>query len=190
VFERDRNQFVICRGSLRVSLGSLLDRDPASLSFIYGPQGKPSLPDSAVEFNVSHSAGLALFAFSTTGPVGVDVESLDRDVDAEALATRFFSSQEADDLLSVAVEQRREAFFNCWTRKESYIKAVGNGLQCPLDSFSVSLRPGEPAAIRWIEAVDHNSWRIAAFHPAPRYVAALATSYVPALECAFATSAE
>lgn len=189
VFERDRRHFVICRGTLRETLGANLDREPSSVTFVYGPQGKPALPGGELEFNVSHSAGLALFAFSATGPVGVDVESLDREVDAETLAARFFSEQEAHDLLSVPSEQRREAFFNCWTRKESYIKAVGDGLQCPLDSFSVSLRPGEPAAMRWIQRADHNTWRIATLQPARRYVAAIATPYTPVLECAFARDA-
>jgi 4'-phosphopantetheinyl transferase len=174
VFERDRRHFVVCRGSLREALGALLDRDPASVVFAYGPQGKPVLRDGELEFNVSHSAGLALFAFSGNRPVGVDVESLDREVDAEALATRFFSPQEAADLLSVPIEQRREAFFNCWTRKESYIKALGKGLQCPLDSFSVTLGPGQKAAIRRIDGDDPARWEIVAFTPAHGYVAAVA----------------
>lgn len=186
VFERDRHHFVVCRGLLRQTVGRLLDRDPAAIRFVYGPHGKPELRDGELAFNVSHSAGLALFAFSARGLLGVDVESVDRQVKAEELATRFFSRMETDDLLSLPVEQRQEAFLNCWTRKEAYIKAIGNGLHCPLDSFAVTLRPGEPAAMRWMDNGDRSAWSITALRPGPRYIAALATSYVPELECAFA----
>lgn len=174
VFDRDRRRFVVCRGALRESLGRLLGREPASIVFEYGERGKPSLPDANLHFNVSHSAGLALFAFSTTGPIGVDVEHVERSVDAEALATRFFSPDEAQELLTVTPNQRRRAFFNCWTRKESFIKAIGDGLSRPLDSFSVTLRPGDPATMRRIDGDDAAEWQLAAFEPAHGYVAAVA----------------
>ena len=143
VFERDRRHFIVCRGTLRVAVGEYLDMDPSAVRFTYGPLGKPALADDAgLAFNVSHAAGFALLAFARKAPIGVDVESLNRQIDAEQLATRFFSADEANDLLTVPVSQRVEAFFNCWTRKESYIKAIGDGLTVPLDSFSVTFAPG------------------------------------------------
>jgi 4'-phosphopantetheinyl transferase len=175
VFERDRERFVICRGALRAVLGEYLGVAPAAVTFAYADRGKPYLPGRELSFNVTHTKGLALFAFSRTAPIGVDVESLDREVDAESLATRFFSADEARDFLSVPAGQRTEAFFNCWTRKESYIKAIGDGLSCPLHSFSVTLRPGDPAAIRWIDGDDASRWAMAAFQPVDGYVAAVST---------------
>ena len=180
MFERDRRHFIVCRGALRAALGEYLDMDPPAVRFTYGRRGKPDLAeDSGLAFNVSHAAGLALLAFARTGPIGVDVESVNRRIEAEELATRFFSEDEAKDLLTVPLPQRAEAFFNCWTRKESYIKAIGDGLTVPLDSFSVTLVPGQPAAMRWIAGDDAHRWRIAAFAPAPGFVAAVSTSWVP-----------
>lgn len=173
VFERDRRRFAACRGALRVALGEYLGLDPAAVSFAYGRRGKPFLPGRELSFNVSHTDGLALFAFSRTDWIGVDVESLSRQVDAEALAQRFFCPDEVRDLVSVAAHERVEAFFNGWTRKESYIKAIGDGLSCPLDSFSVTLRPGDPAAIRWIDGDDASRWGMAAFKPIEGFVAAV-----------------
>jgi 4'-phosphopantetheinyl transferase len=181
IFDRDRRHYVVCRGALREALGQLLDRDPASLAFTYSERGKPALSDTDLDFNVSHSAGLALFAFSADGPIGVDVEHVQRLVDAEALASRFFSPDETEDLLTVTAAERAQAFFNCWTRKESYIKAIGDGLSCPLDSFSVTLRPGSPAAIRRIDGDDATQWQLATFAPADGYVASVAARQQAAL---------
>jgi 4'-phosphopantetheinyl transferase len=175
VFERDRHRFVVCRGALREALGALIDCEPARLAFRYSHHGKPSLLHGGVQFNVSHSAGLALFAFSKGAAVGVDVESLERHVDSETLAARFFSRDEADDLLMLPPPQRSEAFFNGWTRKESYIKATGDGMSRPLDSFSVTLRPSDPVVIRRIDGSDVREWQLTAFRPAPGFVAACAT---------------
>jgi 4'-phosphopantetheinyl transferase len=175
VFERDRHRFVVCRGALREALGALIDGEPARLAFSYSRHGKPALLHSDVEFNVSHAAGLALFAFSKGTAVGVDVESLERRVDSETLAARFFSRDEANDLLMLPPPQRSEAFFNGWTRKESYIKAIGAGMSRPLDSFSVTLRPADPVVIRRIDGDDAREWQLTAFRPAPGFVAACAT---------------
>ncbi len=173
VFDCDRQRFAICRGALRLALGEYLSVEPSAVSFAYERHGKPYLPGREVSFNVTHTDGLALLAFARTAPIGVDVESLGRQLDAEALATRFFSADEVRDFMSVAPERRTEAFFNGWTRKESYIKAIGDGLSCPLDSFSVTLRPGDRPAIRWIDGDDASRWAMAAFRPVEGYVAAV-----------------
>jgi 4'-phosphopantetheinyl transferase len=161
---------------LRVALGAYLQCDPMSVRFQYGPYGKPSLAsESDVVFNVSHASGLALFAFARRRLLGVDVESLDRAVDAEGLAYRFFAPDEARDVMSVAQHDRAAAFLNCWTRKESFIKALGDGLSRPLDSFSVTVRPDERAVLRRVDGDDPRMWHIEALNPAPGFVAAIAT---------------
>lgn len=181
VFERDYKQFVVCRGALRRVLGAYLGVPAESLVFEYSERGKPSvsMPGApGIEFNVSHAEGLAVFAFSKAGAVGVDVESRARTVDFEALATRFFSPEEAGELMSLPAAERRDGFFNCWTRKEAYIKATGDGLSCPLDSFSVTLRPRENAAMRSVAT--GVPYHLVAFRPAPGYAGAVATRRAPA----------
>lgn len=179
VFERDRRRFVVCRAALRTVLGGYLGCEPEALRFSYGEHGKPALSaarGAEIEFNVAHAADVGVFAFACGTPVGVDVEALDRTVDFEGLASRFFSAGETRQLLSLPAADRRAGFFNCWTRKEAYIKAIGDGLSCPLDSFGVSLTPGAPARLQW---VDHDPreaecWQMTAFYPAAGFVGAVA----------------
>jgi 4'-phosphopantetheinyl transferase len=95
---------------------------------------------NSVQFNMSHSDILALYAFTLDSEVGVDLEKIQAVPDAEQIAKHYFSSEECADFVSVAEEQRLEAFLRCWTRKEAYLKAVGHGLSVPLKSFRVSLR--------------------------------------------------
>jgi 4'-phosphopantetheinyl transferase len=177
VFERDRRRFVAGRSALRQILSGYTGVSPETLAFAYGAKGKPSLdaPVSRLEFNVSHSEACAAIAVSEAGDVGIDLECTTRRVEFEALASRFFSSGEAAELRALPESIRRQAFFNCWTRKEAYIKAIGEGLACPLDSFAVTLRPGAPAAIQWIDGEPADDWRLWAFWPSDHYVGAVAT---------------
>lgn len=173
-FARDRQRFVAARGLLRSLLGKYLRQAPASLEFSYGPYGKPSLlgahAASGLSFNLAHSADLAVYAISRQRNLGVDVEQIKPESSGEDLARRYFSAREVSDLQTLPPEARVEAFFNCWTRKEAYLKATGMGLQTPLDSFSVSLLPGEPA--QFLAGVEAR-WHLAAFHPAEGYAAAV-----------------
>ncbi len=100
--------------------------------------------DERFEFNLSDSEDLAVYAFARGSEIGVDVEILRPMPDALSISESFFSAPERETLRSVPEEQRAEAFFNCWTRKEAYLKAIGEGLSEPLDSFVVTLAPGEP----------------------------------------------
>lgn len=173
-FPKDRRHFIAARGTLRDILARYLHRDPARLQFCYGPEGKPALaPGQApdVRFNLSHSHGLALFAVTRIGEIGIDVERIDADVARERVAERFFSPQEVSALRALPAHLQPVAFFNCWTRKEAYVKARGDGLRLPLDSFDVSLVPGAPAAfLRGAEP----QWSLQALIPAPDYVGAIA----------------
>jgi 4'-phosphopantetheinyl transferase len=179
-FVNDRNRFVVARGLLRELLGRYLQRDPASLAFSYGQHGKPSLSEedasSGICFNVSHSAGLAVYAIARGRNLGIDVEHVRAESAGEGIAERYFSAREVSDLRTLPPDRRIEGFFHCWTRKEAYLKATGMGLQIPLDSFAVSLLPEQRA--RFLEGVDPR-WHLAAYHPAEGYVAAVVYDGAP-----------
>src|SRR5579863_2546846 len=174
VFPRDRNAFIATRGILRELLGRYIHRAAAELEFDYGAQGKPTLrmasSQKSVDFNVSHSHGVALLAFALGRHLGVDVELLRPDFAGEKIAERFFSPQEVAELRSLPPILQDEGFFLCWTRKEAYIKARGEGLQVPLKSFRVSLTPGKPELL---QAADSSRWSLRSLSPAPRYVGAV-----------------
>jgi 4'-phosphopantetheinyl transferase len=150
-FARDRQRFVASRAVLRTILAGYLAADPSSLSFSYSKKEKPSLGPahaaSGVMFNISHSGEIALFAFTRRREIGVDVEQLRSDFELEAIARRFFSVHEQNQLNDLPAQERADAFFRCWTRKEAYIKATGDGLSLPLTRFDVSLAAGETNAL-------------------------------------------
>lgn len=175
-FDRDRRKFIAARGALRAILSRYLAQPPTALRFSYSAHGKPALADqpAPLAFNLSHSGELALLAVSLGPTIGVDVEQVRSMPDAEQIAERFFSARENAVFQTIPAAQRDDAFFNCWTRKEAYIKALGEGLSHPLDSFDVSLRPGEPAALLAIRgAATTADWSLHAFSPAPTYLAAV-----------------
>jgi 4'-phosphopantetheinyl transferase len=170
-----RNRFVTSRGILRTLLGHYLDAPPQSLSLAYGPHGKPVLSQLTLHFNVSHSENYALFAFSSSSPLGVDIERLRPMPDALQLATDFFSPTEIRELHAVPAAHQVLAFFKCWTRKEALVKAFGEGLSFPLDQFSVSL--DEPARLLQEnpDQSDLSQWQIYHLEPEQSYFGAVAT---------------
>lgn len=173
-FAKDRNHFTVARGLLREFLAGYLQQSPASLEFSYGQHGKPALAganaSSGLGFNLSHSFGIAVFAFARDRNLGIDVERVQPESAGDDIARRFFSPREVSDMRSLPSESRAEAFFRCWTRKEAYIKALGTGLHTPLDSFSVSLLPSQPA--QFLGGAD-SCWHMAAFDPGEGYAAAV-----------------
>jgi 4'-phosphopantetheinyl transferase len=178
-FEKDRRHFIAGRGILRTLLGRYLGQQPASLRFTYSAAGKPMLDGSTgveYRFNLTHSNGLALLAVTRRRDVGVDVEHIRPDLEGEQLAERFFSVREVAALRSLPAELRRQAFFHCWTRKEAYIKAVGQGLSLPLDQFDVTLLPHEPAALLATQyrPQEAQRWSLYALAPGDGFVGALA----------------
>jgi 4'-phosphopantetheinyl transferase len=178
IFERDRDHFVAARGILRDLLARYVSRAPGTIKFVYGPHGKPAVADSdakvAVRFNLSHSHGIAVIAIGLGRELGVDVEMLRPDFAGEDIAKRYFSEREVDELVKLPAELRTEGFFRCWTRKEAYIKARGDGLHLPLDSFSVSLSPDR---FPTLSSADQTRWKIESFVPSskpkPGYAAAV-----------------
>ena len=177
-FAPDRNPFLNCRIALREILATLQRIPAGEIRFDYGPKGKPALTGAGtpLEFSVSHRADLAVIAVTEGRRVGVDVERVGPVEDAEKLAARFFSADEQASLRAVRAEDRDEAFFACWTRKEAFVKALGEGLSMPLDSFSVSLVPdAPPALLAWTGREDERSaWSLRSWRPGPGYLAAIA----------------
>jgi 4'-phosphopantetheinyl transferase len=177
-FVKDRNHFVVARGLLRNLLAAYLGVNCTELNFCYGAQGKPFLlldGQTQINFNVSHSHGRAAFAFSRGRELGVDLEYVKGDFDDELIANQFFSRAEVLALRTVPIEQRKQAFFNCWTRKEAYIKARGEGLSLPLDQFDVTLRPDEPVALlkNYLEEREVERWAMRAIPARAGYVGAV-----------------
>jgi 4'-phosphopantetheinyl transferase len=175
-FERDRRRYLVARGALRSILGQYLNRAPAELQLAYAAKGKPYLPDEPLHFNVAHSHEMALYAMTLVGEVGVDIEYTQRHVsDIDQIAARFFSANENAVYQALPEIERRAAFFRCWTRKEAFIKAIGEGLSHPLDRFDVTLAPHQPAAILRIEGdTSVAAWVLFHLDLADHYVGAVA----------------
>ena len=162
VFEADRRRFVVAHAILREVLARHLPVAPAELRFVYGPQGKPALAQwEGLEFNMSHSGELALYAVSRGLAVGVDVERVRPEVARELTAARTFTPAEVEALLALPESEQPRAFFTIWTRKEACLKATGKGLSVPLDAFAVWPDPEPP-------------WRVVDLDVGPAYAAAVA----------------
>jgi 4'-phosphopantetheinyl transferase len=214
-FVKDRTHFIAARGLLRAILGRYLLREPQTLNFSYNAYGKPALAEmpegvstyapgqprattrvaptvsgetkgESLSFNVTHAQGMALYAITCNRVIGVDLEYIQRQVEWESVAERFFSPYEVSMLRAVPPHTRHIAFFNCWTRKEAYIKARGMGLSLALDQFDVSLIPGVPAAVLDIreEGQDISNWSLYDLYPGNDYIAALAVEgHASSLKC-------
>lgn len=179
-FVQDRQRFVSGRGLLRMILSRYAGVAPQQLLFCYGARGKPELATAPggdiLCFNLSHSQGTGLYALTRQRAVGVDIEQIRPLSKAEQMADRFFSPIEQTMLRALPAEEHLPGFFNCWTRKEAYVKARGDGLAHPLDQFAVSVAPGEPAAL--LATLDDprevTRWSLRELWPGPSFVAALA----------------
>jgi 4'-phosphopantetheinyl transferase len=178
-FERDRRHFTVARGVLRSLLGRYLSLEPAELSFQYSHYGKPDVTfesPSDLKFNLAHSGGIALYAFTKLAEVGIDVEFIRAEFTGDEIARRYFSAGEVSALQTLGEVQRHQAFFDCWTRKEAFIKAKGMGLSLGLDQFDVTLTPHEEPALlctRWNEA-EARRWSIRAIEVGDNFKAAVA----------------
>jgi 4'-phosphopantetheinyl transferase len=179
-FEVDRQHFIVARGCLRSVLARYLEIVPSEIQFKYESHGKPQLATitraEQLKFNLAHSGDLALYAFTLVGEVGVDLEYIRPEFTGDDIARRFFSATEIACLDGLPVNARHEAFFNCWTRKEAFIKAKGVGLSMPLDQFDVTLAPAERAALlrtSWDEN-EAARWSLQAIEVGDGYAAAVA----------------
>jgi 4'-phosphopantetheinyl transferase len=181
-FERDRQRFIVAHGVLREILGRYLQIRPARIRFVYNAFGKPAISGEfgrRITFNLSHSAGLVLVAVAAASEIGVDVEYIRARSDVVDIARYFFSAAEVDSLTAVPSHLYAEAFFSCWTKKEAYVKACGEGLTVPLKSFSVCPTTGpadplEDLCVAATESVPASRWSLYTLRPAPGYAGALA----------------
>lgn len=175
-FDKDYNCSIIARGVLRTLLGSYLQLPPGEIAFTYGACGKPEIDaDNSIKFNISHASGAIVLGFVQNYEIGVDVEFIDEKIDPMQISKYFFSEEEIAALYSEPDDKIIEAFYNCWTRKEAFIKAVGDGLSFPLDQFVVSLKPGLKAQLletKWDQG-EKNKWKLNSFNIGEQYAGAV-----------------
>ena len=178
-FNHLRESFIVARGTLRLLLAQYVQLEPGEIHFEYTPAGKPflsrqsNIPD--ISFNVSHSNGLVLYAIAKNRQVGIDVEYIRHIPDFENISATTFSAFENNQLQTIDDHQKMLAFFYCWTRKEAFIKASGDGMSFPLDQFDVSLRPDEPARLLRVFGSEEKArrWSMFGWQPSEEYAAAV-----------------
>jgi 4'-phosphopantetheinyl transferase len=170
IFERDRASYTVAHTALRQILARYIDQAPSEIAIHATENGKPYSADyPEIRFNLSHSGAWALVAVARGRELGVDIEHMRRKRASEGIAERFFAPAEVRELMEMTPERRAASFFACWSRKEAYIKARGEGLRIPLESFEVSL--GEEAILR--KAADRERWSMCALDAPEDYAAAL-----------------
>ena len=186
-FEKDQNRFIAARGVLRQILGHYLGKKPQQLRFEYTAHGKPLLAtdsgSDALCFNLSHSGAYALYAISPGRDIGIDIERIRSDVAVDQIVRSFFAPGEISSLEQVQEEKRNELFFQYWTRKEAFIKAIGEGVSFPMEQCDVSFINGmvfSPVTLPGKKR-DSSRWFVQDLFPGPGYAAAIA---VEGADCA------
>ena len=177
-FERDKNRFIIARGTLRKILSRYLNIEPKKLQLTYSARGKPYLENTSILFNLSHSQDLALYAITKVNLIGIDLEYIRPMNDAESLAKRFFSSQEYNFISQLPPQKQQETFFKLWTCKEAYLKATGDGLTGGLEKVEICLTPEKPVEFFSIngDIEEASHWYLYQFIPQANYIAAVAVA--------------
>ncbi|HEV8347103.1 MAG TPA: 4'-phosphopantetheinyl transferase superfamily protein [Vicinamibacterales bacterium] len=177
--ERDRRDFAVAHAMLRRSLSARGDCAPHEWIFTKGARGKPALmPDAAartrLSFNLAHTDGLVACAVAQDAEVGIDVEAVDRRADALGLAGRFFSPAEVAELQRCADGTRLLRFIEIWTLKEAYVKALGEGLSCPLREFAFVFDGPQSLRFESGKVSCAAAWQFALFEPSDRHRMAVA----------------
>ena len=155
-YDRDKRRFIASRAILRIILSRYSGVNARRLDFEYGTHGKPSLKrrtDIMIPlcFSSSRSHNLSLFAVTLNQEIGIDTEYIRPVSYRDEIVNRYFTTGERIIYSRLAPDQKQPAFFNGWTRKEAYLKAIGVGLNQPLRTVEVSLEPGEPARLLRVE---------------------------------------
>jgi 4'-phosphopantetheinyl transferase len=179
-FPKDRYRCIIRNGVLRILISFYLSIGPEKIRFNTNQYGKPSIEnrhrDILLNFNLSHSNEMVLFAFTLGRRIGVDIEYMKPLKDMNSVIESNFSSNENVELAALPINKREAAFYHCWTQKEAFVKALGEGLSRGLDQFDVSVLPDAPAALKrtaWDQG-EAGRWSLTAIHSFPGYAAALA----------------
>ncbi len=178
--EKDRDRFIVSHGVLRALLGCYLGQDPKSILFSESVNHKPILAlrpsQKDLTFNMSHSGAIGLYAISSGRAVGIDIEQIRNNVEIEQLATRFFSKNEINALMNLSNAKRLQLFFQFWTRKEAFVKSIGEGLSFPLESCDISSLSSDKLSPVLLEGADRRNFNIYGqdLDPGPGYQAAIA----------------
>lgn len=176
-FAKDRDCFIGSHAALRILLGKYCNCAPRAIAYKYTTYNKPILTKNhPIQFNLSHSRNQAIIAVTKKHPIGIDIEYMQEKEILIDLAKRFFSSKEYDEYKKLSASQKVLGFYNCWTRKEAVVKALGIGITYPLKSFSVNLTPETRAKILSIQNNQDNitQWQLFGFMPKDNYCAAIA----------------
>jgi 4'-phosphopantetheinyl transferase len=180
ISETIRRRYIVSHGFLRIILGSYFSREPQEVHIRYACFGKPYLTDhldqEIIQFSMSHSEEQALFAFAQKNRVGIDLEQIRELPNMEQIVKRYFSARENAEFLQLLPQHRLIGFFNGWTRKEAFVKAIGRGMTFPLRKIEVTLSPNIRAELLNAEGYPELllSWSLYHLEPAPGYLAALA----------------
>jgi len=177
---KHQQRYIIAHAFLRHLLSYYIDKEPAKIRISHDEFGKPELKtddnQNQLNFSLSHSSGLVLVSICSNRRTGIDVERIKSGRDFLKIAERFFSDDEIIALRSLNTDQQQNAFYNCWTRKEAYLKAIGMGIRLPISNFSVSLLPNNPAALLSVDSVPDESqrWTLIDIETLPEYIATVA----------------
>lgn len=174
-FPLDRRRYLTSHSALRQILSAYVGK-VARREFELSELGKPSLPGNPVQFNLSHAGDLAMVAVHHELPVGIDVERVQRTSDLPELAQRYFAPEECREVLSLSPDAMPLGFYRCWTRKEAIIKATGEGLSRPLNSFAVSIEAEPDVRLRRIDRGEPGCWTLHEVLSGTDYVAAVAVT--------------
>lgn len=188
-FDRHRRRFIAARGILRQLLGDYLVIAPSQVQFCYSDRGKPFLHQSeadSLNFNVSHSEEYALYGFAFDRAIGVDIEYLRPMPDAESIAKRFFAPAELNHIQNAPPQDRHRIFFQLWTAKEAYLKAIGTGLTNMLDSVEIAFDENSLAYFQSFSGERQTTnWKLCPCTPAAKYVGAIAIEDLACDRCDF-----
>jgi len=184
-FADDRDGFVAAHALLRATLSDYFARPPQDWTFVTGAWGKPRVEASDASarlcFNLSHTRGHVAVAVALDREVGVDVERVSPSRADEEVARQLFAPAEFADFQEEPEAGRAEAFFDYWTLKEAYIKAVGRGVALPLKDFAFTRDPLRISFAPTLEDTP-SRWLFRRFRPEPDVAMALAARRGPGAE--------
>lgn len=172
-FPLHQQRFIIARGLLRKILSLYTNIPAKDIRFIYGERGKPYISDNRLQFNVSHSHDMAVYALTGPAEIGIDIEKIEPEF-KNSVAKRFFSEQEYQQLMDLPENKRTKAFYRIWARKEAIIKLIGQGLYVPLNNFSIS-SANQAESVSFVYQEKEYHYYFQSFQANPAYEAAFAT---------------